>query len=72
MSDEIPTTHGLVKRLAVADHPVKLFPGLLGLGDAELLDLFELVDTEDTPGVLAVRTSLFPEAGGNARVPAFQ
>jgi hypothetical protein len=28
-----------------------------------LLNLLELVDTEDTPGVTAVRASLFPEAG---------
>ncbi len=45
------------------------FPRLLWLADNELFDLLELMDSEDTPGVLAMSTSLFSEAGRVACEP---
>ncbi len=40
--------------------------------EREHLDLVELVDAEDPPGVAAGRAGLAPEAGGDAAVPARQ
>lgn len=40
------------------------------LADAELLDLLELVDPEDTPRVLPVGARLLTEAGRHASIPA--
>lgn len=61
-------TQGLVKLFRVLDHVVKHLPGLLGLSQAELLNLLELVDTENTPGVTASSTGLLAEAGRVAGV----
>ena len=62
--DAVRDAEGLVEGLGVGDHVVEHLPGLLGLGDAELLNLGELVDTEDAPDILAVSTGLLAEAGG--------
>ena len=61
-------TYRLVKGLGGADHLVKHLPGLLWAGDDKLLDLFKLVDTEDAPGILAVRAGLLAEAGRETAV----
>jgi hypothetical protein len=62
--DAVWDAEGLVESLGVGDHVLEHLPRLLGLGNAELLDLGELVDTEDTPDILAVSTGLLAEAGG--------
>lgn len=59
---------GLVELLGVGDHVVKGLPRLLGLSDDKLLDLLELVDTEDTPGILSVGTGLTTVTGGESSV----
>lgn len=56
-------TQGLVEVFRVLDHVVKHLPGLLGLSQTELLNLLELVDTEDTPGVATSSSGLLAEAG---------
>ena len=60
---------GLVEVSGVLDEVLLHVLGLLRLADNELLDLIELVDSEDTPGILAVGTSLLTEVGGEAGVP---
>lgn len=66
--DAVGDAKGLVEGLAVGDHVVKHLPRLLGLRDAELLHLGELVHAEDAPHVLAVRARLLAEAGRVAGV----
>lgn len=39
-----------------------MFPTILGVADDELLDLLELVYSEQTPGVVTMLAGLFPEA----------
>jgi hypothetical protein len=55
---------GLVELLSGLNHLILHFLGQLEvtLADHELFDFFELVHAEDTPGVLAVLTGLFPKA----------
>src|SRR5690606_19055195 len=62
-------TYRLVEGLGGLDHVLVLLPRLLRLGEAELLDLLELMDAEDAPGVLAVSASLLPEARRRAGIP---
>ena len=62
----ISTSHELHAR---GDHAVVLLGRLLGLGDAEHLDLLELVNPEDAAHVLAVRAGLLAEARGEAGLP---
>ena len=56
-------SEGLIELLRVGDHVLKHLPRLLGLGNAELLDLGELVDAENAPNVPAMGTGLLAEAG---------
>lgn len=44
------------------DHIFKHLPWVFRLGDAELLNFFELMDSKDTPGVLSMSACLFSEA----------
>lgn len=60
--DLVGEAKALVELLRSTDHLVEELPALLGLAEDELLDLLELVDTEDTPGIAAVASGLFPEA----------
>jgi hypothetical protein len=69
----------LHKLFGVLDHGVKRFPGFIGLSQQELFDLnyletkkdkivevgnlFELMDSEDAPGVFPVCPSFTTEAG---------
>lgn len=62
--DAVRDAERLVEGLRVGDHVVEHLPRLLGLGDAELLDLGELVDAEDAPDILAMGTGLLAEASG--------
>lgn len=66
--NSVGKTQRLVELLGGINHSVKLLPRLFGVGDAELLNLLKLVDSEDSPGVLAVRASLTSETGGVASV----
>jgi hypothetical protein len=56
-------TKGLVERLRVGDHRVEHLPRRARVGDAELLDLFKLVHTEDTENVATGGTGFLAEAG---------
>jgi hypothetical protein len=53
----------LVEEFGLQDHAVVLLPGLLWCGDAELLDLVELMYAEDTAHILCA-AGLLAEAGG--------
>ena len=55
-------TYRLVEIASSLDHLFVFLPRLVRVGDAELFDLLELMDTEDTPSVSAVGTSFFSEA----------
>ena len=55
---------GLVEFLRGRHHRVEHLPGLFGVGYTELLDLFKLMDTKDTPHVTTSRPCLFTETGG--------
>lgn len=57
----IRDTERLVELARVGDHGVKLGWGSLGLADDKLLNLLELVNSEDTPSVPTVRTGLLSE-----------
>lgn len=59
---------GLVELLGVPDHLLEGLPGLLWVGEHELLNLLELVDTENSPRVASVRSSLSAVAGGESGV----
>lgn len=59
---------GLVELLGVADHLLEGLPRLLWVGKDELLDLLELVDTENSPCVASVGASLSAIAGGKSGV----
>ena len=52
----------LEHRLGVRGHPLVLGVGLLGPGEADQLDLVELVHPDEPAGVLAVRARLAAEA----------
>jgi hypothetical protein len=67
--DTVWNAKGLVEFLGVGDHVVKLLPGLLWVSEDELLDLLELMDTENTPSITAVRTSFSSVASGETSVP---
>lgn len=41
----------------------EFIPGVFGLAEDELLDLFELVHTEEAPGVFAMGAGFFAEVG---------
>jgi len=58
----------LEKLFRSLEHDFMLFPRLLRRCDAKLFDLLELVDSEDTPCVLAVGSCLLPEAGRKASI----
>lgn len=62
-NNTVRETERLVKVLRVLNHVVKHLPRLLRLSQTELLNLLELVDTENTPGIAAVGTGLLTEAG---------
>ena len=62
--DAVGEAELLVPLLRGGDHALEFFPALVGLDDAELLDLLELVDTEDAEGITAVAASLLAEARG--------
>ena len=66
--DAVRDLEALVERLRVGDHLLEDLPALLGLGDAELLDLLELVDAEDAPGIAAVGAGFSPVAGAETGV----
>lgn len=66
--DAVGDAERLIEGLAVGDHVLEHLPRLLGLRDAELLHLCELVHAEDAPDVLAVRAGLLAEAGRVAGV----
>lgn len=63
-NDLVRQAERLVESLGDTDHLVEHLPGLLGVSEHKLLDLGELVDTEDTPGIATVCTCLSPVAGG--------
>jgi len=46
----------------------KFFPGLLRLAVNELLDLFELMDAENTPDISTMRASFLSEASRDTSV----
>mmetsp|Transcript_31718 Transcript_31718/g.44201 ORF Transcript_31718/g.44201 Transcript_31718/m.44201 type:complete len:221 (-) Transcript_31718:865-1527(-) len=54
---------GLCERLSLRDHLVVHLPRVLRMAHAKLLDLLELMHTEDAPVVDAGLARLFPEAG---------
>mmetsp|Transcript_44103 Transcript_44103/g.137324 ORF Transcript_44103/g.137324 Transcript_44103/m.137324 type:complete len:201 (+) Transcript_44103:153-755(+) len=56
-------SEGLVELLSHADHLLVLLPRLLRLRQSELLDLLELVHTENPANVTARAAGLTPEAG---------
>ena len=64
----IRQTKSLVELFRSLNHFLELVPGLIGFAVNELLNLFELVDAEDTPDVSAVGAGLLTEAGGDAGV----
>lgn len=61
--DPIRNAQALIERLRVGDHRVEHLPRLLRRGDAELLDLLELVDAEDAPHVAPGGAGFFAETG---------
>lgn len=52
--DLVGEAEALVELLGDGDHVVEGVPGLLGVGEEELLDLLELVHAVDSPGVPTV------------------
>ena len=72
IDDLVRQSEALVKQLRSLDHFLELVPRLVGLTVDELLDLLELVDSEDTPDVSTVRASLLTEAGRDTCVPLGQ
>jgi len=58
----------LVKSFRGLDHSVELIPGFAWVAVDELLNLFELMDSEDTPDISSVGASFFAEAGGNTSI----
>lgn len=67
VDDLVRQAKALVELFRRGQHALKRLPRLLGVSDEELLDLLKLVYPENTPRVLSVRASLFPEVG---RVPS--
>ena len=68
LNNTVWDTKGLVELLRVSDHLLEGLPGLLWIGENELLDLLELVDTENSPCVASVGASLSAVAGGESGV----
>jgi len=58
----------LKESFGTVNHLVEFFPGGLRVAVNELLNFLELMNTENTPDVTAVRASLLTEAGGSATV----
>ena len=68
LNNTVWDTEGLVELFRVSDHLLEGLPGLLWIGEDELLDLLELVDTENSPCVASVGAGLSAVAGGEAGV----
>lgn len=66
--DAVRDLQALIELFRSANHRVERVPALLRLGDAELLDLLELVHTEDAPHISSGGSCLFAETGGVAGV----
>ena len=62
-------TKTLVECLRSTDHAIKFVPGFAWVAVNELLNLFKLMYTENTPYISAVRASFLTEASGHASVP---
>lgn len=56
-------TQALVECLGIGDHLIKRLPGLLRIRQEELLDLLELMNTENTPCIPTVASGFSPVAG---------
>ena len=61
--DAVGQAQALVEGFRRRHHRFEHLPRLFGISDAELFDLFELMDTKDAPHVPAGRASFFSEAG---------
>lgn len=54
--------------MSILSHLFVLFPRVFRSADNELFDFFELVNSESSPGLLSVGSSLLSEAGGESGV----
>lgn len=69
LRDPVRKTQRLIESLRVLQHGLKHGGRVLGLSDAELFDLLELMHSEDTPGVPSVGPGLLSETGRVSGVP---
>ena len=70
LRDSVGETERLVERLGVFEHVLEHGRGVFRLGDAELLNLLELMHSEDTPSIPSVGTGFLSETGRVSGVPA--
>lgn len=68
VDDLVRKSKRLVESLSNLEHLTVHLPRLGRVGDSELLDLLELVNTEDSPSILSVRTGLLTEASRKTSV----
>lgn len=59
---------GLIESFRSLDDLLEFVPGFLGFAVNELLDLLELMDTENTPDITTMRACFLSEASGDTSV----
>lgn len=68
INDLIVEAKSLVELLRSSNHSLEFVPGLVRFAENELLNLFKLMHSKDSPDISARRTSLLSETGGDTSI----
>ena len=66
--NSVRTLEGLIERFGSLDDLLEFLPRVLGFAVNELLDLLELMDTENTPDIATMRACFLSKASGDTSV----